>query len=72
MNEDQLAQRKRMKLTGAGCIAALVLFLIGLSAAGVEPSRGTSIVCLFLLMGAASCFGSAAKIKRDATRNAES
>ncbi|TDP39763.1 hypothetical protein DFR75_102482 [Nocardia ignorata] len=69
MTEEQVQQRKNLFMGGIAALAGFGLFILMFSAFGMEPSGFTSAITTGLLVTAAACFGSAARIKRDANRN---
>ncbi|MEU4415129.1 hypothetical protein AB0G00_06770 [Nocardia salmonicida] len=69
MTEDQVQQRKNLFMGGFAALGGVGLFILLFSAFGVEPSGLTGAITTGLLVAAAGCFGSAARIKRDARRD---
>ncbi|WP_446224402.1 hypothetical protein ACTWPB_04225 [Nocardia sp. IBHARD005] len=69
MTEDQVQQRKNLFMGGIAALGGVGLFILLFSVFGVEPSGFTGAVTTGLLVTAAGCFASAARIKRDARRN---
>ncbi|MBL1079246.1 hypothetical protein JK358_33055 [Nocardia sp. 2] len=68
MTEDQVQQRKKFVLGGFAALGGFAVLLFAFAVLGVEPSGITSALSGAFLIGAASCFGSAARITRDARR----
>lgn len=68
MTEEELQKRKNLLLGGSAAVGGCVLFIVLFSVFGVEPSGLTSALTAGLLVAAASAFGQAARIKRDARR----
>ncbi|MFD3507550.1 hypothetical protein [Nocardia sp. NPDC058666] len=69
MTEDQQQQRKNLFLMGLAALGGVGLFILMFTVFGMEPSSVTGAITTGLLVAAAGCFGSAARIKRDARRN---
>ncbi|MFC9873749.1 hypothetical protein [Nocardia salmonicida] len=69
MTEDQVQQRKNLFTGGIAALGGVGFFILLFSVFGVAPSGVTSAITMGLLVTAAGCFGSAARIKRDARRD---